>query len=247
MYSEKGDYGLSVCFSPLSWPLFRQEEAVVIVADIFRATTAICAAFHNGVEAIIPVESIQESESYKARGYVSAGERDGKKLDCADFGNSPFNFMAPALRRKTIVMNTTNGTKAIRMAASQANTVLIGSFINLDAVCQCAMAQNRPVTVLCAGWKDRFSMEDSLFAGAVVHTILDHARDRFHTVCDSAIASADLWMMARENPLQYMEKAAHRHRLKKMGLDDILEYSLTPNTSRIVPIFKNDRIIIDRK
>ncbi len=244
MYSEKGEYSLSVCFSPLSWPLFRQEKAVVIVADLFRATTAICAAFDNGVEAIIPVESVRESELWKARGYVSAGERDGKKLDCADFGNSPFNFMAPALRGKSIVINTTNGTKAIRLAASGGNTVLIGSFTNLEAVCQCAMAQNSPVIVLCAGWKDRFSMEDSLFAGAVVHTILGKDQTRFHTICDSAIACADLWMMARDNPINYIEKAAHRHRLKRLDLDDILEYSLTPNTSRVVPMLKGDRIVV---
>ena len=79
MYSETGDHSIYVCFSPLSWPIFRQDDALVIITDIFRATSAICAGFHNEVEAIIPVETIAESEEYKRKGYICAGERDGKK------------------------------------------------------------------------------------------------------------------------------------------------------------------------
>ncbi len=243
MYNESGEYSVSVCFSPLSWPLFAPSGAVVIVADVFRATTAMCAAFDNQVKAIIPLETIAESEEWKAKGYICAGERDGKTLDCADFGNSPYNFMDPSLQGKVLTMNTTNGTRAIRMAAAGDNLVLIGTFTNLSAVCAYTVAARKDVVILCAGWKDRFSMEDALFAGAAAYKIIELGKGTHHTTCDSAIAAADLWKIAAPDPLAYIEKAAHRHRLRRLGLDDILEYSLTPDSTSVVPVLQNDRLI----
>ncbi len=243
MYSEKGEYSIHVCFSPLSWPLFRKENSIVIVTDIFRASTAICAAFENGVKAIIPVETIEESRYWKEKGMVSAGERDGKTLDCADFGNSPFNFMEPGLKGKTIAMNTTNGTKAIRLAAESGNEVVIGAFTNLEAVCSHAAMSRKDIIILCAGWKDRFSMEDSLFAGAATEKIIKDSEGLYHTVCDSAIASTDLWRLASRDPLEYIEKAAHRHRLKRLGLDDILKYCFSVDSTAVVPVYRGDRLL----
>lgn len=243
MYSETGKYSVEVCFSPLSWPLFKTENAVVIITDIFRASTAICAAFHNGVKSMIPVAEIRESEEYKRKGFIVAGERDGKKLDCADFGNSPFNFLEPNLKGKTIVINTTNGTQAIKAVAQGSNEVVIGAFINLSAVVKFAMQQKKPVVVFCAGWKNRFSLEDTLFAGALVEQIITDGRGEYFTMCDSAIASADLWLLAKGNPLIYIEKAAHRHRLRKMGLDNILEFSLTPDYTNVVPVLRGAELV----
>lgn len=246
MDTGKGIYSLEVCFSPLSWPLFANSGSLVVVVDIFRASTAICAAFHNGVASIIPVAEVSESEKWKTMGYIVSGERDGKILDCADFGNSPFNFLEPGLKGKTIVMNTTNGTQAIRMVSGGNNQVVIGSFLNLSAVCRFAMDQGKNILVFCAGWKNRFSLEDSLFAGAFVEKILFEGMGRFYTTCDSAIACADLWLLAKGNPLQYIEKAAHRHRLKAMGLDDILEYSLTQDVTQVVPMLADGRLVIGK-
>lgn len=236
MQSESGQFSIEVCFSPLSWPLFRREDALVVITDIFRASTAICAAFHNQVEAIIPVAEVRESEEWKRKGFIVAGERDGQKLDCADFGNSPFNFLEPGLKGKTIVMNTTNGTQAIKMAAADKAEVAIGSFLNLSAVCRHALSAGKNILVFCAGWKNRFSLEDTLFAGAMVEKVLYEGKGRYTTNCDSAIASADLWLLAKGNPLQYIEKAAHRQRLREMGLDDILEYALTQDITEAVPV-----------
>jgi 2-phosphosulfolactate phosphatase len=243
MYSEKGKYTVEVCFSPLSWPLYDRDDAVVVITDIFRASTAICAAFHNGVKSIIPVAEVRESEEYKRRGFIVAGERDGKKLDCADFGNSPFNFMEPALKGQTIVMNTTNGTQAIKAVAHGNNEVVIGAFINIGAVASYVMAQKKPVVIFCAGWKNRFSMEDTLYAGALVEQLLAASRGQYHSMCDAAIASADLWLLAKGNPMEYIEKAAHRHRLRKMGLDDIIEFSLTTDFTTVVPVLRGTELV----
>ncbi len=234
---------LQVCFSPLSWPLFNASNSLVIVTDIFRASTSICAALHNGVEAIIPVEHISESREWKKKGFIIAGERDGKTLDCADFGNSPMNFMIPRLQGEIVVMNTTNGTRAIRRAAVNGHPVAIGSFINLDAVCSYAMAQNRDVVVLCAGWKDRFCLEDTLFAGALVSRIMQQGQGAYTVSCDSATASMELWAQAEGDLPASIEKAAHRHRLKKMGLDDVIPFCLTLDLSEVVPVLRGDRLV----
>ena len=243
MFNEEGKYSVEVCFSPLSWSLYDRDDAVVVITDIFRASTAMCAAFHNGVKSIIPVAEISESEAYKEKGYIVAGERDGQKLDCADFGNSPFNFLEPSLRGQTIVMNTTNGTQAIKKVAHGNNEVVIGAFINLSAVVQYIMALKRPVVVFCAGWKNRFSMEDTLFAGALAERLLNDGRGDYHTICDAAIASADLWLLAKGNPLGYIDQAAHRHRLRKMGLDDIIEFSLTADYTQAIPVLSGKELV----
>lgn len=242
MYSEQGKYPVEVCFSPLSWPLFKREGAVVIVTDIFRATTAMVAAFQNKVKSIIPVAEIAESIAYKEKGYIVSGEREGKTLDCAEFGNSPFNFMEPHLQGKTVVMNTTNGTQALKLVQGEGNLVGIGAFTNLQAICQWAMEQKRPVIIFCAGWKNRFSMEDSLFAGAAVEYILHNGKGDFHCMCDSALASLELWKNAQPDLLSFINKAAHRHRLRRMGLDDILEYTLQLNISKCVPVLQGKEI-----
>lgn len=243
MYSETGKYPIEVCFSPLSWNLYKRNNAIVIVTDIFRATTSMVAAFQNKVKSIIPVANIEESIAYKNKGYIVSGEREGKTLECAEFGNSPYNFMEPRLSGKTVVMNTTNGTQALKLVSGEHNMVGIGAFTNRDAICKWAIAQNRPIIIFCAGWKNRFSLEDTLFAGAAAAYLIKHGKGNFSLTCDSAIASIELWQLAEENPRAYIEKAAHRHRLKAMGLDDILDYSMQLNTSTCVPILRGKEII----
>ncbi len=243
MYSETGKYPIEVCFSPLSWHLYQRDNAAVIVTDIFRATTSMVAAFQNKVKSVIPVADIEESIAYKNKGYIVSGEREGKTLECAEFGNSPYNFMEPRLRGKTVVMNTTNGTQALKLVNSGHNIVGIGAFTNRDAICEWANAQNRPIIIFCAGWKNRFSLEDTLFAGAAIEYLIENDRENFSLTCDSAIASLELWHLAKENPRAYIEKAAHRHRLKAMGLDDILDYSMQLNTNRCVPLLMGKEIV----
>jgi len=91
------------------------------------------------------------------------------------------------------------------------------------------------VVVLCSGWKDRFCLEDTLFAGALTGRLL--ATGSFHTECDSAHASMDLWSLAEGDVLGYIEKAAQRHRLKRLALDDVIPYSFACDQVAVVPVF----------
>lgn len=235
-----GKCKIEVCFSPALYPYFENPEAIVVVTDILRASSAICTAFMNGVERIIPVRTLDEAREWKSKGYKVAAERDGIVKDFADFGNSPFNFTEQRVKDQHIVYSTTNGTQAVQLASS-GHKVLIGAFLNLTALCDYAVESSRDVLVLCAGWKNKFNLEDTLFAGAMVDQLFQTGK--YDTVCDSAHASLDLWNIAKLDLMGYVEKTAQRHRLKKNGLDDVIEYCLTSDLTRIIPVLKNDYLI----
>ncbi len=231
---------IEVCFSPALFPFFRNPSAIAVIVDILRATSAICTAFKNGVKRIIPVETLEEAREYKRKGYLVAAERDGIVQDFADFGNSPFNFTVERVKGKQIVYSTTNGTQAIHMA-SECCKVVIGAYLNIASLCNWLIRQNRDVIILCAAWKNKFSLEDSVFAGAIVERLLEN--ENYYTICDSALCAMDLYNIARSDILGYIDKATQRHRLRKNKLDDVIEYCHTFNVTESIPVLENDYLV----
>ncbi len=232
---------IEVCFTPALFEhrMLRDNLNIVIV-DILRATTSICAAFQNGVKSMIPVAGIDKAREYKNRGYLVASERDGLVLDFADFGNSAFNFISPELVDKTIAYSTTNGTHAIEMVRPFGR-VVIGSFLNITALSQWLEQQQEDVLILCAGWKQKFNLEDSFYAGALTEKLMETSS--FQLGCDSAEAALDLWKTGEKDPLKYIDKALHRHRLKKLGLDDVLDYTFQMDSCPVVPVLHGDELV----
>jgi len=228
---------VEVCLSPALYTYFENPHAVAVVVDVLRASSAIVTAFMNGAEKIIPVGTLEEAKEMKQKGYMVAAERDGIVRDFADFGNSPFNFTRERVQNNDIVYSTTNGTQAIQLASSS-HSVVVGTFLNLQAIIDHLIKMDRDVIILCAGWKNKFNLEDTLFAGAVADKLLQI--EGFGTICDSTIAAQDLWIMARNDLLNYIEKAAQRHRLKKNKLDDVIEYCLTQDKTRLIPVLKGN-------
>ncbi|MBN2521946.1 MAG: 2-phosphosulfolactate phosphatase [Bacteroidales bacterium] len=233
---------IEVCLTPAVYETFRNDDAVVVIVDILRATSAICTAFMNGAKKIIPVATLEEAQDYKNRGYLVAAERDGIVRDFADFGNSPYNFTPNRVKGKEIVYSTTNGTNTIMMAA-HSHEVLIGSYLNHKALVDHVHHKKHDLLILCAGWKNKFNLEDTLFAGALAESVLRD--DRFYTICDSTYASIDLWNIARQDMNAYVEKVAQRHRLKKNGLDDVLEYCHTFNLTTKIPFLKDVYLVTE--
>ncbi len=231
---------IEVCFSPLLYSLYDDPGSIVVVVDILRATSSIITAFHNGVEKLIPVGTIEEARTYKDKGFMIAAERDGRILDFADLGNSPDSFTRDNIKGKTVVYSTTNGTQAIQTAGSS-HEVLVGGFLNLSALVSYLIYRNRDVLILCAAWRNKFSLEDSVFAGALTDRLL--ASDHFDTICDSAIAARDLWLMAEPDIVSYIDKAANRNRLKKLGLDNVIEYCHTQDVTDIIPVLKKNVLV----
>lgn len=224
---------LETCFSPALYEPERHVGSIVVVIDILRATSAICTAFENGAESIIPVATVPEAREYKEKGFLVAAERDGYVLDFADFGNSPFNFTPEKVAGRTIVYSTTNGTGIIKIA-SDAGLIIIGSFLNISAVTSWISKQEKDVVLFCAGWKNRFNLEDTICAGAYAERLI--STSLFSTMCDSTHAAHDLWLLAKNDTLGYIEKAAQRSRLRDKKLDDCIPFCLTIDYTKKIPV-----------
>jgi 2-phosphosulfolactate phosphatase len=231
---------IEVAFSTAIFDLFDKKDKIVVVIDILRASSAICTAFKNEVKELIPVGTIAEAKEYKSKGYLIACERDGMVLDFADFGNSPFNFTKELVEGKTIVYSTTNGTRAVQLAYETSYKVLIGSFVNFHAINKWVAEQDKDVLFLCAGWKGKFCLEDTLYAGAVAEFLLQTGK--YNTQCDSTQAAVDLWTLAKEDIVSYIEKAAHITRLKVHGLDDVIPYCHTIDDVDVIPFYDGEII-----
>ena len=231
---------LEVCLSPAIYSKHADDNNIVVIVDILRATSSICAAIHNGVKGLIPVATVDEAREMKQQGYLVASERDGYVLDFADFGNSPFNFTPEIVQNREIAYSTTNGTRCIHLA-SHSRAVVIGAFLNVSALAAWLIQQNAPVLIFCASWKDRFSLEDTVFAGALAERLLDSGK--FETICDAVTASVDLWNLAKPDLFGYIQKSAQKARLASKGLDDCIEFCLTSDVTSVIPAFKNDRLV----
>jgi len=234
---------VEVCFSPQLYHLFEKPDAIVVIVDIFRASSAICTAFEHGAKSIIPVATLKEALDYKEKGYLAGGERNGEVQKGFEMGNSPFSYMDKRIRGREIALTTTNGTKAIAIAR-EATELVIGSFINLDAVAKWLIVREKDVVIMCAGWKNRFNMEDSLFSGALTNMLL--ASNKFKSDCDSANASSLVYRTARRDLIKFLRNCSHRKRLAHLNLEEDVKYCLTPNQSSIVPVLRNGKLVPEK-
>ncbi len=230
---------IEVCFSPYLFPLFKDEFDIIVVIDVLRATSAICAAFDNGVAGLIPVSTIEEAREYQAKGYLVGAERQGQIVEGFDFGNSPYSYMVPELKGKTVVLSTTNGTKSINIA-KEAGQVVIGSFLNLDVLCEWLEKQDKHILCLCSGWQNKFNLEDTICAGAITDYLVNTGQ--FRSEEDSSIAAKYLFLSAKDNILGYLKASSHRRRLKNLNLNEDIKYCLTPNQAPVIPILVGDTI-----
>lgn len=229
-------YNIEVCFTPALLELFEIKNKSVVIIDILRASTSICAAFKNGAFSILPVGNSEDAKKLKKEGWFLAAERNGIVLDFADTGNSPHYFSQDNIKGKSIAYSTTNGTKAIKMAEGARN-IFIGSFINLDAVANKLSTLNNDVLVFCSGWKKHFNIEDSLFAGALSKKMLESKN--YTTNCDSTLASIDLWDIAKDNLKEYAKKIAWN---KRLNMPEVFDYCFNLNLTGVVPYFDGNLI-----
>lgn len=238
--SEGNKYKIDACFSPHLYPVYADDESIVVVIDVFRATSAICVAFHHGADKIIPVATVEEAQSYKNQGFLAGAERNAIKLDGFDFGNSPYDYMGDHVKGKTIALTTTNGTQAIE-AARNAYKVVVGSFLNIDVLCDWLIKQNRGITLLCSGWKNKFNLEDALYAGAVSEKIFSLSKN--YKLGDGCLALKYLYEQAQHEPIKFLVNASHKERLARLGLKKDIKYCLTPNLAPVIPVLEGKYLV----
>ena len=234
---------VDVCFSPALYPKYRRTDSIVVIVDVFRATSTIIAAFENGARSIRPVATTEDAEAYKTKGYLVGAERNCCRCPFADFGNSPFDYLPEMVKDQDIVLTTTNGTKAIHYAKA-AYRIITGAFVNLQAVADECIKEKRDVVVLCAGWEDKINIEDTLFGGALVELLQSHA---YQPAGDAATIALTLWQKGKANLPDYIKQTEHYSRLTKHNLEDNVPYCLTLNLSNLIPFYsKKDNCLFAR-
>lgn len=233
---------LHTSLSPALLHLYDCSNSVVVIIDVFRATSTIASALHNGARCVIPVDSVPKAiEITKSIEGIAAGERDGKIADGLQHGNSPMEYGRDFIENKTLVLTTTNGTRLLQMALDKnADTIISGSFPNLSAVCDFLLSQKKNVILGCAGWKDRFNLEDTLFAGAVIH----HIGKAFTIHCDSSLMAETMYVKHKNKLHDFAPKLTHYHRLvERFGLIEDIRFCLTPDVANVLPLYSDGKLI----
>ena len=233
---------LFTCLSPSLLHLYDVKDAIVVIIDVFRATSTIAAALYNGATKVIPVETVPGAiEIGEELGAITAGERDGKIAPGLKYGNSPLEYPREFIGGKTLVLTTTNGTRLLHMALKMGATeVITGAFANLDAVCSHLIASGKNVILGCAAWKDRVNMEDTQFAGAVIARVRDH----FTIHCDASLAAEHLYTHTRSYAWEFTQKTTHYHRLAAYGLEKDMEWCMTENLANVLPRYREGALVI---
>jgi 2-phosphosulfolactate phosphatase len=233
---------LHTILSPGLLHLYEVAESIVVIIDVFRATSTIATALYNGCEKVIPVSKVEDCIAIgKELGAVTAGERDGKIIEGLQHGNSPAEYDRQFIEGKTLVLTTTNGTRLLHIALEHgAAEVITGTFPNLSAVCEHLIKANKNVMLGCSAWKNRFNLEDTLFAGAVINRI----KENFTIHCDSSMMAEDMYNLHKKDMYSFIRKTTHWHRLASYGLEKDLEYCVTVDNANVLPQYKDGALVI---
>jgi len=225
---------IDVCLSPDLMHLYTVTDRTIVVVDILRATSCMTTAFAHGIDSIAPFAKLDDCLAMKAKGYYTAGERDGQKVEGFDLGNSPFEYMDEKLKGKKIAFTTTNGTQAIAKSEG-AKEIIIGSFLNLSAVTNYLLKSDDNVLVVCAGWKGKVNLEDTLFAGALVELLKEHIEPD----CDAPLAAQHLYNQAKNDLVGFLKNSSHVKRLARLNILKDIEFCLTPDQYHVVPVLRD--------
>ncbi len=215
------------------------DGALAVVIDVLRASTTIATALANGCAEIIPTAEVQEALKVAARlprnSYLLCGERLGKKIDGFDLGNSPLEYAPERVQGKTIILTTTNGTRAL-LSCRTAELTLVLALINLNAVAEFVLARQMDVHVVCSGTNGKPSLEDSVCAGLLVDFL--HKQSPSSSVLnESARASIKLAHRWQNNLLAMLHASPHGQYLVRTGFENDLAFAAQFDALTVVPIF----------
>ena len=219
--------------------LYAVQNQTVVVVDILRATSCMTTAFAHQIHSIKTFAKLDECLALREAGYLTAGERDGKKVDGFDLGNSPFEYMNPILKGKKIAFTTTNGTQAIAKAA-EAEDIVIGSFLNLSAVAKYLRQTNNNILIVCSGWKGKVNLEDTVYAGALVERL----KEDFDHACDAPMIAQRLYNQGRDDLKDFLKDSSHIKRLQCLHIEKDIDFCLSKDRYDVVPLIRDHSITL---
>lgn len=249
---------VQVFFTPGELAAIELPERVVVL-DVLRATSTIVEALANGARAIVPVGTVDEAarmaQNIGRDSVLLCGERRGLPIEGFDLGNAPPEFTAEQVAGKSLVMTTTNGTRAFLAVAERrtgqgeadASEILAGAFLNLTTIIErlrpAEGTEGAAVALVCAGREGRFALEDAVCAGAVVRGLAD---------AGAAVELNDGGMAARTLAGRYMrdlggvlERTAAGRHLESIGRGEDVAFCAAVDRTDIVPRFRDRKITLE--
>ncbi|NUP54432.1 MAG: 2-phosphosulfolactate phosphatase [Gemmatimonadaceae bacterium] len=219
---------------------------VVAVIDVLRASTTITVALANGAKAVVPFESsedaVMRSKQMERGSFLLAGERRMLKMEGFDLGNSPREHTAESVEGQTVLLATTNGTRAL-LAVQGARDVVVASYVNLTGVStmlRAALRGGADITLVCAGQDRQFALEDAACAGRYVHNVSKRLADL--DMNDAALAASLIDRKYGDNLLRLFNTAAHGRALAAAGFEEDLAACAAVDSCPVIPIYQ-DRLI----
>lgn len=218
----------------------------VVVIDVLRACSSIVTALNNGARAVMPVLDMAQAGRIAANldpdVYRLGGERGGEKIDGYHLGNSPLEYTEDEVKGRDVILNTTNGTKALSRARA-AKHLLAGSFLNASRVVEFIEHHaDRDVAIICAGRQNRLSLEDTLCAGLLIDRLW--ADDEPEFVSDAAHASLTLYRADRNRLRDTIVRCNHAQNLIDLGYADDIEYCLRVDAIPVLPYYRDNRLVL---
>ncbi|MDH5397813.1 MAG: 2-phosphosulfolactate phosphatase [Cyclobacteriaceae bacterium] len=231
-------YKADVCLTPDLIDRHNLGNRIAVVVDILRATSCMVTGLAHHVVSIKPFTDLDECLKMREKGWIVAGERGGKKVEGFDMGNSPFEYMADITKDKHVAVTTTNGTVAIEKS-QPADMVIIGAFLNLEAIGQLIRAQKKDCIIVCAGWKGKVNLEDTLFAGA----LLQYLEKTHQPEGDSAWIARQAYINMAPSLSHYVKQSEHALRLASHHVVKDIDFCLKKDEYQVVPVLRNGELV----
>lgn len=232
----------------MSVPAFQEADMrgkTAVIIDVLRASSTMVTAIQNGAAGIIPVDNMDAagriSQSLDSPQYLLCGEKDGEKIEGYHLGNSPLEYTREVVEDKKIILNTTNGTKAVKKAAI-AEEVIIGGFLNLGRIVEKLQNTDREIALVCAGWRGRLSLEDLLCAGNIIYELYDNELPQ--NVSDGVRVAFGLYEKFGDDIETIVKTSNHAMRLQGIIDQKDILHCCNVNVMDVLPIL-NEGIITD--
>ena len=237
---------LDVFFTPHQAKPADTAARLVVIVDVLRASTTVATALGNGAKTVMPLEGADEvifrSKEFARSQIILAGEQKMHPITGFDLGNSPQDFTKKAVEGKTILITTTNGTRAL-LGVQGARDIVIASYVNFTAVLammKVAASSNTDIAIICAGEEGSFTLEDAACAGRYVRAI--PKRTDSVQVNDAASASVLIEKKYGDNIEKVFKESSHGQALEAAGFGDDLTAAAEVDSYPVVPIYQERQI-----
>lgn len=236
---------IDLFLTPVPFNKANLEQKTVVVIDVLRSTTSICAALMANARAVIPTagqgEAVEMWQKIGSDLAVLAGERDGVKIENFQLGNSPLEFTEETVGGKLVVMTTANGTPVFSQA-NGAGLIIAASLTNVSAAAERLAADERDISIVCAGKDGSFSIEDTICGGMLIHLLATTHKCKVQ-LNDAGSLALLLFRTNKTAIQQSIEQGEHGRYLTSIGYAKDVEVAAMVDTAPVVPTLRDGRLV----